>query len=238
MKNKVLDTEIVIKTHRVIETKEIPGTDFVYYEDLKEINKNGEECTEIKTGFTSKENILSVSELNPIPWKIKAPKMYDNIATIAEIKKSNFKDVLEGKKYITELIEPANEISYPVPEDYMLVLWSGASHKIANLNYDFIPIPIRFGYIDGSVDNGTYNLQKLLEILKRDEYVVNREDLTISDIPYYNCDEDRTQSIEFLYLLPPDIYEKICSMDSFSARKYILEKVIRADVCRKNKKSE
>lgn len=148
MKNKILDTEIVVKTHRVIEAQEIPGTDFVYYEDIKEINKNGKEHTEKNTGFTSKENILAVSELNPISWKIKAPKMYDNIATIAAIKKSNFNSVLKGKKHITEVIEPANEISYPVTEDYMLVLWNGASHKIANLNYDFIPIPISFGYID------------------------------------------------------------------------------------------
>lgn len=235
MKNKILDTEIVVKTHRVIEAQEIPGTDFVYYEDIKEINKNGEEYTEKNTGFTSKENILAVSELNPISWKIKAPKMYDNIATIAAIRKSNFNSVLEGKKHITEVIEPANEISYPVTEDYMLVLWNGASHKIANLNYDFIPIPISFGYIDGSIDNEIYNLDKLLDILKNDEHVVNREDLTISDIPYYNCDEYKTKSIEFLYLLPQDIYEKTCSMDSFLIHKYILENVISADICKLNK---
>lgn len=183
MKNKILDTEIVVKTHRVIEAQEIPGTDFVYYEDIKEINKNGKEHTEKNTGFTSKENILAVSELNPISWKIKAPKMYDNIATIAAIKKSNFNSVLKGKKHITEVIEPANEISYPVTEDYMLVLWNGASHKIANLNYDFIPIPISFGYIDGSIDNEIYNLDKLLDILKNDEPLVlkSRKDC----IPYY-----------------------------------------------------
>lgn len=238
MKNKVLDTEIVVKTHRVIETQEIPGTDFVYYEDLKEINKNGEEYTEKNTGFTSKENILSVSELNPIPWKIKAPKMYEKVAVIAAIKKYNFNDVLKGKKHITEVIESIDKMSYPVPEDYMLVLWNGASYKVANLNYDFIPIPIQFGYIDGNVDNDTYDLQKLLKLLKNDECVVDRENLIISNIPYYNCDECRSQSIEFLYLLPPDIYEKTCSMDSFLSRKYILKNVIGADVCKINKEPQ
>lgn len=235
IKNKILDTEIVVKTHRVIEAQEIPGTDFVYYEDIKEINKNGEKHTEKNTGFTSKENIASVSELNPISWKIKAPKMYDKMATIAAIKKSNFNSVLKGKKHITEVIEPANEISYPVTEDYMLVLWNGASHKIANLNYDFISIPISFGYIDGSIDNEIYNLDKLLDILKNDEHVVNRENLTISNIPYYNCDEYKNKSIEFLYLLPQDIYEKTSSMDSFLIHKYILENVIGADICKLNK---
>lgn len=235
MINRVLDTEVVIKTHRIIEVQEIPGTDFVYYEDTKEVNKNGEEYINTDKGFTSKENILSVSELNPISLKIKAPKMYGNMAAIAAIKKCDFDDMLKGKKHITEIIESVNELSYPVPEDYMLVLWNGASHKIANLNYDFIPIPIQFGYIDGNVDNETYDLQKLLKLLKNDEHVVNRENLDISEIPYYNCDEYRTQTIQFLYLLPSDIYEKTCSMDSFLSHKYILENVIGADTCKIDK---
>lgn len=231
MKEMVLDIEVVIKTHRTIETQEIPGTDFVYYEDINEIYKNGEKHTEIKKGFTSKDNILSISELKPISWKVNAPKMYDKIATVAAIRKSEFRKVLNGEKHITEVIETTDNVSYPVPDDYILVLWNLASHKIADLNYNFIPIPIQFGYISGNVDNENYDLTKLLEKLKNDEHVINRKDLKISDIPYYNCNDVSTKSIEFLYLLGREDYEKVCQMDSFSNTYYILRQIIGVDDC-------
>ena len=231
----IMQTDVVIKTHRMIEIEEIEGTDFAFYTDTRNIDTNGEKRIEVIKNITSMENLISVKGLDKINDVVSAPKMYEGKAVIVAIHKDNFKLVLEGKKHITDVVEKLSAKSYPIPEDYMLALWNWGSYKLADLSYDFISLPIAFGYIDGSVDNETYDLEKLLEKLKNDDNVVDKENLSISSIPYYNAYEGKDKSIEFSYLVPTEIYQKVACMDSYTSHKYILEELIGAEKCRIDK---
>lgn len=230
---KLIETESVVKTKRRIDIEKIEGTDFAYYVDTRDINTDGTIETKVDKGITSLENLKSVKELEKIEDKVSAPKMYEGYACVAAINKQNFKDVLIGKKHIPEVIEDVGTLSFPISNDWLLVLWNWGSYKIADLNYDFIPIPIHLNYMNGEVDNEKYDLDKLLKKLKENKHVINRENLKITNIPYYNAEEDRDQTIDFLYLLDKEDYQKVAKMSNLSLEYYVLDEIIQADDCRK-----
>ena len=230
---KLIETETVIKTKRRIDIEKIEGTDFACYVDTREINTNGIVELKVDKGITSLENLKSVKGLEKIEDKVSAPKMYEGYACVAAINKQNFKDVLIGKKHISEVIEDVSNLSFPISNDWLLVLWNWGSYKIADLNYDFISIPIHLNYMNGGVDNEKYDLEKLLKKLKKDKHVINRENLKITNIPYYNAEEERDQTIDFLYLLDKEDYQKVSEISSLSLVYYILDEIIKTDDCRK-----
>ena len=230
---KLIETETVIKTKRRIDIEKIEGTDFACYVDTREINTDGIVETTVDKGITSLENLKAVKGLEKIEDKVSAPKMYEGYACVAAINKQNFKDVLIGKKHISDVIEDVSNLSFPISNDWLLVLWNWGSYKIADLNYDFISIPIHLNYMNGGVDNEKYDLEKLLKKLKKDKHVINRENLKITNIPYYNAEEERNQTIDFLYLLDKEDYQKVAEISSLSLVYYILDQIIKADDCRK-----
>lgn len=230
---KSIEIETIIKTNRRIDIEKIEGTDFAYYTDIREINTDGN--VEVKTyqGITSLENLKSVKGLEKIKDKVSVPKMYEGYACVAAINKQNFKEVLSGEKHISEVVEDISTLTFPISNNYLLVLWNWRSYKIADLNYDFISIPIHLNYMNGEVDNEKYDLDKLLKKLKKDKHVINRENLKITNIPYYNAEEERDQTIDFLYLFDKEAYQKVAEMSSLSLEYYVLDEIIQADDCRK-----
>lgn len=241
--NKIFEITTTKTTYRSVNIEEIEGTDFVYYEDERSINEDGNSYIEKYKGITSKENIdeYKLKGLDFIKDIVKAPKMYEKKAVVAAIDKDDFKYVLNGNMHISDAIQNLkNTDDFINNEKYMLVLWNWQSHKIADLNYNFISIPISFGYIDGCVDNYNYDLDKLLDKLKNDSNVCNKENLKISDIPYYNCnyEEGRTKFISFKYLLSNDKYNELISknLDYYTVRDYILKEIICAEECRIERK--
>ena len=230
---KLIEIETIIKTNRRIDIEKIEGTDFAYYTDTREINTDGN--VEVKTyyGITSLENLKSVKGLEKIEDKVFAPKMYEGYACVAAINKQNFKEVLSGEKHISEVVENISTLTFPISNNYLLVLWNWGSYKIADLNYDFISIPIHLNYMNGGVDNEKYDLDKLLKKLKKDKHVINRENLKITNIPYYNVEEERDQTIDFLYLFDKEDYQEVAEMSNLSLEYYVLDKIIQADDCRK-----
>lgn len=229
---KILETTEIIHTHRTIETKDIDGTDFCLFTDTKTIKNNKERKTVTVTGVTLKEYVEKIEGMEYICCNIPAPKMYRETAVVVAISNEDYETLMKGKKHITDVVKYLDEIVFDESK-YKLVLWNSGSHKIADLNYKFISIPIRMGYIDGRVTNEYYQLDKLLEKLKVDTNVLDRESLEITLIPWYNRDEDSTESIEFKYLLPTEIYEKIVNKDMFEKYEYIMTNVIQASDCLK-----
>lgn len=224
---KLVESKSVVEINRRIEIEEINGTDFAYYVDTKEIETNGVFEKKIQKGVTSMENLKAVKEMEKINDIVVAPKMYEKDAIIVAIAKKDFQQVLNGEKHITDIIENTqiNDLSFPISNDYMLVLWNWKSYKIADLFYNFIPLPIHLNYMNGTVDNERYDLEKLLKKLKEDEHVINRENLKITNIPYYNAEEDINQTIDFLYLLDKEDYQKTATMDNLFSTYYILDKI-------------
>lgn len=229
---KIMDLEMVVKTKRTIEVEEIEGTNFVFYIDRRIIDENGKKEEIVLKGITSKENVKETKDLDGISHSVYSPKMYGKKAYIMGIHKDKFKLVLEGKEHISYVVENIDINDLSIFENYMVVLWNESSFELADLSYNFIPTPISFGYSNGCIDNETYDLERLLEKLKKDTNVVNRENLEITSIPYYNADENRNKTIQFKYLLPFDIFQKIASMDDSKARRYILEEIIGVGDCK------
>lgn len=230
----VYEFDSTLITHREIHVNNIENTDFVFYEDVRDVVNNGSMSKKICKGITSVKNIQRVKGLNPIDIYVNAPRMYGKHAVVTAIKKETFERVKAGLVYILDAIEEINDVNY-LDDKYMIVLWNWESHKIADLNYNFISIPITFNYIDGCVDDGHYDLDKLLEKLKNDPNVCNPSDLKIKDIPYYNCYEGHTQFISFKYLLSTADYNKVMNMDYFAMRKYVLDNIIGAKKFEKEK---
>lgn len=234
--NKVFEYDCEVITHRTINTEEIEGTDFVFYEDVREVFDGGNFLEEVYKGVTSKENINSVIAMMNIENTVKSPRMYEKKAVVAAINKDNYQKVMNGDMYIEDAIEHLKNIDYS-EDKYILVLWNWLSNKIADLKYNFISIPIHFGYLNGFVDNSKYDLNHLLEKLKNDERVCHRENLKITDIPYYNRDykEGRTKQIKFSYLLTDKEYDDIVNINStFKLPQYILNNIIGAKECEKS----
>lgn len=236
--NEIFETTTTKITHRIVKTKELEGTDFVYYEDIRNINEDGNSYIKQYKGITSKENIdiCNLKGLDFIENTVKAPKMYEEIAKVAAINKNDFQNVLNGSMFIEDVVKHLKNIDDFMNKDkYILVLWNWLSYKIADLNYNFISTPISLDYINGGIDNKNYDLHKLLEKLKKDKNVLNRKDIKITNIPYYNCDYGSTETIKFKYLLPNDIYIKIeeMNLDYFLRYKYIVDEIIGAKECRK-----
>ena len=234
---KLIETETVVKTKRRIDIEKIEGTDFAYYVDTRDINTDGTLETKEYKGVTSLENLKTVKKMEKINDIVVAPKMYEKDAIIVAIDKKDFQQVLNGKKHITDIIENTqiNDLSFPISNNYMLILWNWKSYEIADLFYNFIPLPIKLNYMNGAIDNERYDLEKLLKKLKKDKHVIDRENLRIKNIPSYNADEGRDKTIEFLYLLDKEDYQKIAEMDDFDIPYYVLKEFIGADKFKINK---
>lgn len=154
--------------------------------------------------------------------------MYKGKATIEVITKSDLEKVQRGEVHISDVIYQRKHKVKPVKDDEMLVLWNSGNEKIAYLSGDYIPLPIHIGYIEGNLDNGAYDLQKVLELLKDNKHVLNRENLEIIPIPYYNCYDGQNKSIECKYLPDHDDYQTIMSLDYSDRKYYVLDELIGA----------
>lgn len=232
---KVYETEIVTKINRVIEMKRIEKTNFAFYTDTRIINKNGKEERITYKGISSVENINKAKDLDDVNTKIPVSNMYEKKAKVVILSKKALSDVYAGKKHISEIVEYYTENRPYNKDEDILALWNLCAYELADLDYNFIPLPIQFGYLEGGVSEDKYNLNSLLEKLKLDPYVINKESLQITDIPYYNSYEGHTKSIEFLYLPSKELWNEMKKDNKLrntqAMRKYILNEIINVKDC-------
>lgn len=227
----IFEDTIIQKTKRIIWMEEIEGTDFAVYREEREHSINGEVPKKtIQTGITSKKNLEEVQGLDRIDEMVYAPGMYEEQAVVACIRKEDFERVKAGEMHITDAVYRPYEIKEDI-KNCKLVLWSVGSHKIADLHYNPISLPVRMGYMNG-ISNQNYDLDGLLKNLKQDVCVLNRESLCISPIPHYNADDENTHSIEFQYLLSDKDYAKIADKGSLDMAQYIQSHVQKIKECK------
>jgi len=95
-----------------------------------------------------------------------------------------------------------------------LIFLSHYDHTWCDHEFRPLPLPIYFDYIHAQMDNKSYHLKKVQEVLeKRDdiEFVVERySEEKIKSIPYYNVDEGRDKCLEFYWLPSVQVYRNIC----------------------------
>ena len=231
--NKIKQINVIKTYSRTIEMEKIENTPYSYYKDttIEKTSIDEQKASHIAHvtyGAALDEKILKVKNLEPINNTVPAPKMYKGKATIEVITKSDLEKVQHGEVHISDIIYQRKHKVKPIKDDEMLVLWNSGDEKIAYLSGDYIPIPIRIGYIEGNLDNGAYDLDKVLELLKNDKHVLNRENLKIIPIPYYNCYDGQNKSIECKYLPDHDDYQTIMSLDYSDRKYYVLDELIGA----------
>lgn len=229
----ILKEITVVKTYkRTIETEKIENTPYSYYKDTLIIICDGKRSATVKKGATLDEYISETTGLNTIKTVVPAPQMYNGCATIKVIKKDDLKHIQVGEVHISDVMYSAKHNYGQIKDNEMLVLWNSGSNKLCDLNGNFIPLPIKIGYIEGCLANDQYDLHKVLELVKNNKHVLNRENVEITPIPYYNCYDDHTHSIEFKYLADVDEYQILMELylkDSYEMYRYIINKSIGAE---------
>lgn len=107
-------------------------------------------------------------------------------------------------------------------ENHIVLDYYSYSGDLKKLDGTYYPKRISFDYINGSIDNENYDLEKLLDFLKTKDNIQLKFN-TILNIPYYNCEEGRNQFIAFDYIPTDKEYNELkkCS-DSWIMRKNIL----------------
>jgi hypothetical protein len=132
------------------------------------------------------------------------------------------------EKYISEVIGQLTVDNIDEP-NYEIVIWGWGAHQLMGLNKEFIPLPIHFDYLNGSLSNEYYDLQDAVVKINNSPYTLKKSDVEIKTIPYYNCTKESNLQIEFYTMLPLDLYKKYqglkINMSSYAAERFVLEDI-------------
>lgn len=113
-----------------------------------------------------------------------------------------------------------------------LVWIESSAHQLWDLDQQYLPTATYFSYIENQVSEGTHDLKKIVrlfefrnDILIVDENKIKNKQLyealklgadisaspgqEIFEIPYYNSEEDRTQSVQFLWVPDKEDFQSL-----------------------------
>lgn len=112
-----------------------------------------------------------------------------------------------------------------------LFLWTyGSGHLIFDRHGDPVPTPYCFDYIGTPFSNERCDIEAMLPHLKQHPWVVNRDELYIEDVPYYNNEDGwrqfiRGKEVPWVHVMPDKeslkaIYKRALELDPeyFSVR--------------------
>jgi hypothetical protein len=104
-----------------------------------------------------------------------------------------------------------------------LVWFYDSGHMLFDSNAIPYTLPHRFDYIGTPFNNEYCNLPELLKYLKNHPWVLNKEELKIENIPYYNSQEGRDKCISDINIRPDQetyakIYELVKIRELFGKR--------------------
>lgn len=214
------------KTVLDIESKRIEGTPFVkwygtqteYIDNKKSVARDcgicTESCFEKMTGVEFPKNGMLIGESN------------SSYGYFMAIKNEDMEAVIGCEKHITEVVKPVMAENID-SDDFDFYIFISATHQLMDLNFNFVSLPIQMDYVMTRLTNAEYDLDEALVKIKACPYVLFKDGVFITDIPYYNASDDEDLKIDFYILLPQDKYEKYRSFEnSWDANDYILSEVI------------
>ena len=82
-------------------------------------------------------------------------------------------------------------------------------HIIFDFDGKVVPYLHQFNYMGTPFHNECLNLKEAIKVLKNHPWVMNKNDLKIEEIPYYNCDKDRNEFIEVHIYPDKKTYNKL-----------------------------
>ena len=220
--------EQITKTTVEYTKKEIEGTNFVkWYATVTEIT-NGVTNVTKNCGICDISVFEEHNSIEPISNKIIVDGFYRKQGVFAVIQKSELEKVMNCEKHISEVIEQLTVDNIDDP-NYAVVLWGWGAHQLMNLKKEFIPVPIHFDYLTGSLSNEYYDLEDAVDKIKNSPYTLRKSEVEIKRIPYYNCTETSNLQIEFYTMLPLDLYRQYqglkMNMSSYAAERFVLEEI-------------
>lgn len=185
---------------REIQFKQLQDDFYVF----KEVKTIGKKKPVIIQGVTTQEAIDKCNQYEDI--KMAEYALYNK--DILEYSRNN----LFGKSYEKfKEFHIKNPYDYFIGDDLTEVIFIKVSyydHNIYDVDRNKYPKAIYFDYIEASMHNGKYNLEKSLEILKkRNDIELITEKIT--SIPYYNSDDERDMCLEFIWHPSDEDFEKI-----------------------------
>lgn len=210
-----------------LNTKKILGTDLIQWRGVKKTTLNGIEEIVNGCGITSKK-IIEEHSVPEFPTnKIYSPNLYNNYAFVVKLSKEKYEKIMYGDMFVYDgnVFEEVNENNIE-NDNYMTVLWNPASYKLTDIYHNFISIPIHMDYTTTLLTNANYNLDIVLEELKKSPYVLKKEELEIDNIPYYNATHYEDKCIEFLCLVDNKTYASLQEYDSYTISKKIINEII------------
>jgi hypothetical protein len=74
---------------------------------------------------------------------------------------------------------------------------------------NIIPYAKRFDYIDTCFSNETSKLKEMVEYLKNHDWVINKDELEIDDIPYYNARDGKSKFVTVQILPTKEAYNEL-----------------------------
>lgn len=118
---------------------------------------------------------------------------------------------------------PFTSVKFGNMENKQFMKLSSYDHSLTLLDGTIISKPLYFNYIEARIDNARYDLEQLAEIIhKRSDIVFwNKNGLVqgpltdaqceglISEIPHYNQDVGCNETLEFIWALPQEEFDKM-----------------------------
>ena len=220
--------EQIKKTTVEYTTKVIEGTNLVKWYGNKIEITDGVVETKKYCGVCESDVFEGHNSVEPISNKISIQGFYQKQGVFAVIQKSELEKVMNCEKPISEVIGQLTVDNIDDP-NYEIVIWGWGAHQLMGLNKEFIPLPIHFDYLNGSLSNEYYDLQDAVVKINNSPYTLKKSDVEIKTIPYYNCTKESNLQIEFYTMLPLDLYKKYqglkINMSSYAAERFVLEDI-------------
>ena len=204
---------------------------YILYKDENKITvDDGDPNVSSVYGVTTIDKLMSVKGYAEVPYLInmldeKKKEPY----TVTTIPSGDLEKLKKGVIHFGHYDFPWG-IEENLGDDMVYVLIRTYDFTIRDMDEKLIPLPISLNYIDGSLDNKHYDLDKVLEIIKANPSRFVTSDggdaslIKICDIPYYNADEDRTKFIDCKYLPSDEEYSEYVYGKHYFRYEKIVEK--------------
>ena len=204
---------------------------YVLYKDENIITvDDGEPNVSSVYGVTTIDKLRKVKGCDEVPYLInvdddKRKEPY----TVMSIPSGDLEKLKKGVIHFGHYDFPL-DIEDNAGTDMLYVLIRTYDFTIRDMDEKLIPLPISLNYIDGNLDNKYYDLDKVLEIIKANPSRFVTSDggdaslIKISNIPYYNADEDRTKFIDCKYLPTAEEYSEYVYGKHYFRYEKIVEK--------------
>lgn len=188
---------------------------YVLYKDENKITVDGRKpIVDSVYGVTTIDKLRKVKGYDEVPFLI---NMHDEKKkepyTVTTIPSGDLEKLKKGVIHFGNYDFPWG-IEENLGDDMVYVLVRTYDFTIRDMDEKLIPLPISLNYIDGSLDNKHYDLDKVLEIIKSNPSRFVTSDggdaslIEIKNIPYYNADEDRNKFIDCKYLPTDEEYSE------------------------------